>query len=154
MKNNKAARRKKAASKKAMVEEIPALEEEDDEALVEEEEEDVYGEAAEQALRKSLREKKLLFSKLKNQISTVHLGNKLMSLDLEQARIKTVSIWFYILIIPAIVCTLGSWTKGSYFFTGINWFAFLLVWRSLYVKNNHAWFFIASLIMAYTIKFS
>jgi hypothetical protein len=118
---------------------------------------DQYDEAEEEAERKRLAKaifrKRQLTTRLRDELSFVDAANKSLAFQLEEKRIKSASIWFYLLLIPTIVCTLGSWTKGSYVMTAINWFAFLLVWRSLYTRHNAAWFAVAAAIVGFTIKF-
>jgi len=79
-------------------------------------------------------------------------ANKSMAFELERQRLVRVSIWFYILLIPSIVFTFGAYTKGSYVWTALNGFGFLLVWRSLYAKQNALWFIVSAIILGLTIK--
>lgn len=119
--------------------------------------EQYYDDAGEEAERKQLAKaifrKRQLTTRLRDELSFVDAANKSLAFQLEEKRIKSASIWFYLLVIPTVVCTLGSWTKGAYVLTAANWFAFLLVWRSLYTRHNAVWFVVAALIVAYTIKF-
>ena len=116
-----------------------------------------YDEAEEEAERKQLAKaifrKRQLTTRLRDELSFVDAANKSLGFQLEEKRVKTASIWFYLLIVPTIVCTLGSWSNGSYVLTACNWFTFLLVWRSLYTRHNGIWFVVAALILAFTIKF-
>lgn len=119
--------------------------------------EQYYDDAGEEAERKQLAKaifrKRQLTTRLRDELSFVDAANKSLAFQLEEKRIKSASIWFYLLVIPTVVCTLGSWTRGAYVLTAANWFAFLLVWRSLYTRHNAVWFVVAALIVAYTIKF-
>lgn len=80
-------------------------------------------------------------------------ANKSMAFELERQRLMNVSIWFYLLLVPTLVCTFGCFTKANYTWTVLNGFGFLLVWRSLYAKQNSVWFLLTALILAYTIKY-
>lgn len=125
---------------------MEAPEEEEEEPLENEEEVALLQQQARLAnLRKRSR-------KLQQELLLQERANKSMSFELERQRIVQVSIWFYILLVPTIVCTFGSYTKGTYTWTAINGFGFLLVWRSLYARQNAIWYIVTALILAYTIK--
>jgi hypothetical protein len=116
-----------------------------------------YDDAEEEAERKRLADeifrKRKLTTRLRDEVSFVDAANKSLAFQLEEKRIKSASIWFYVLVIPTVACTLGAWTKGAYVLTAANWVAFLLVWRSLYTRHNALWFVVSASIVAYTIKF-
>lgn len=78
-------------------------------------------------------------------------ANRSMGFELERQRLVRVSIWFYILLVPTLVCTFGSYTKGNYVSTCLNGLSFLLVWRSLYAKQNALWFVVAGAVCAWTL---
>lgn len=137
-----AALRKKKTTKQRP--EIPAPIKEDFQAKVrpaEEDEEDIDAKADALASRlESLRAKTRL---LERDLRLQERANRSMGFELEKQRLVRVSIWFYILLVPTLVCTFGSYTKGNYVSTCLNGMSFLLVWRSLYAKQNALWFVVA-----------
>ena len=92
-------------------------------------------------------------NKLCRNLKAAEEANKSHGFRLEQQRLVQISVWFYILIVPTIFCTFGSWTKGSYLWTTLNGIGFLLVWRSLYARHNKIWFIVAGIIVGLTIKY-
>jgi len=54
----------------------------------------------------------------------------------------------------AIICMFGVYGKGLYFMTFINFVAFLLVYRGLYVDGNTPSMIVAGIIIILTIKFT
>lgn len=78
-------------------------------------------------------------------------ANKSMGFELEKQRLMRVSIWFYILLVPTLLCTFGSYTKGNYVWASLNGLSFLLVWRSLYARQNSVWFVVAGAVCAWTL---
>jgi hypothetical protein len=69
---------------------------------------------------------------------------------MEAQRAKKVGIWWIIFTLAPLVCMFG--TKG-FITPGLNFFAFLCMWRGLYVKINRIPFIIAVAIVVFTIKF-
>lgn len=69
---------------------------------------------------------------------------------LETQRAKKVSIWWIIFTLAPLVCMFG--VKGVVP-VGLNFFAFLCMWRGLYVKMNRIPAIISIAIVVFTIKF-
>lgn len=69
---------------------------------------------------------------------------------MEAQRAKKVGIWWLIFTLCPLVCMFG--TKG-FVTPGLNFFAFLCMWRGLYVKMNRIPFIISVVIVVFTIKF-
>jgi hypothetical protein len=69
---------------------------------------------------------------------------------MEAQRAKKVSIWWIIFTLAPLLCMFG--TKGVVT-PGLNFFAFLCMWRGLYVKINRIPVIIAVVIVVFTIKF-
>lgn len=70
--------------------------------------------------------------------------------------LATTKPWYWVvLVVIAAICLMGAVAnKGWWFLVPINWVAFLLVWRTLYVKNNVPSLLFAVLINAYTLILS
>lgn len=81
------------------------------------------------------------------------LSDKTLRLEIMLATTKP---WYWVvLVVVAAICLMGAVAnKGWWFLVPINWIAFLLVWRTLYVKNNVPSLLIAILINAYTLILS
>ncbi len=81
------------------------------------------------------------------------LSDKTFRLEVMMATTKP---WYWvILVFVAAICLMGAVASKSWWFlVPINWIAFLLVWRTLYVKHNVPSLLVAVLINAYTLVLS
>lgn len=78
-------------------------------------------------------------------------NNATVALHLERVRARKMSVWWAITILLSLMCMFGSYSKGSYVMTAANLFAFLLVWRGLYVDTNLKPTLICLCICAFTL---
>jgi hypothetical protein len=94
--------------------------------------------------------------KAKDMEATIQLfedGHRRGYLYLEQMRLRRMSLWWVGTLLLALVCTVGCMYKKSYLLSALNGFAFLLVWRGLYVNINMMPMFVSIVTIGLTLKF-
>jgi len=90
---------------------------------------------------------------LRNQLEMVNDNESSMSMRLEQYRALRMSKWWFLSVCVSLFCLAGAFSKGSYFYGMVNFWAFLLVWRGLYVDKNQAPWAVAIALNLWTLKF-
>lgn len=91
---------------------------------------------------------------LRDQLDMYQDSESSMSMKLERYRALRMSKWWILSVCVSLFCLAGAFSKGSLTYGVINFWAFLLVWRGLYVEKNQGPWLVAIALILFTLKFS
>jgi len=122
----------------------------------------------EQRLRQDLEQAALLHKKLskqcekaraentrqQEQFAVLTSGTQALFLHIEKERYRRMGVAWWLCVAMTLLFAVGALQRGSYGWAGLNFVAFLFVWRGLYVQINGAPMAAALCLALLTIKFA
>lgn len=102
-------------------------------------------------LAAQLKAEKRLARTLRDDIESFRAGNNSHRLYLESVRVRRMSLWWFVCVTAAFLCAVGAFHRQRLTLAALDFAAFLLVWRGLYVDQNRGPMVVALMAVGCTL---